>query len=199
MLTRKLFLMGAAVAMLLPTLATADVCGSVPGNLIVNCGFETGDFTGWTLSGNTGFTGVSGNFSGINPNSGNFQAFFGPVGSEGDLSQTFATTAGTNYAITFFEAGLGGSPSEFSASFNGTTLLSQNPAPEQAYTEYSFTATATGPTSTLLFTVQNDPSYQLLDDVSVAPTTTPEPGLYVLLGAGLAGLIEFKRRRARTR
>ena len=34
-------------------------CDLVADNLVTNCGFETGDFTGWTQSGNTGFTGVS--------------------------------------------------------------------------------------------------------------------------------------------
>jgi len=57
----------------------------------VNCGFETGDFTGWTQSGNTGFTSVTGSFGGIAPNSGNFPACMGPVGSDGLLSQTFGT------------------------------------------------------------------------------------------------------------
>src|SRR5262249_25131594 len=52
------------------------------GNL-VNGGFETGDFTGWDLSGNTGFTGVSA----INPHSGTYAAFLGPIGSLGFLCQ----------------------------------------------------------------------------------------------------------------
>ena len=54
----------------LPAFA-ADVC-QTPANLVVNCGFETGDFTGWTQSGNTGFTGVS---TGIYAYSGNYGAF----------------------------------------------------------------------------------------------------------------------------
>src|SRR5258707_4542450 len=33
-------------------------CARVAGNLVVNCGFETGDFTGWTRSGDQGFTSI---------------------------------------------------------------------------------------------------------------------------------------------
>jgi len=35
-------------------------CTTLGGNLVANCGFETGDFTGWTLAGNTGGTLISG-------------------------------------------------------------------------------------------------------------------------------------------
>jgi hypothetical protein len=170
-------------------------CTSVPGNLIVNCGFETGNFTGWTTVGNFGATGVSGTFDGIAPNSGNYQAYLGPVGSDGYLSQTFATTPGAQYTVSLYEAGFGGSPSNFGVIFDGATLLYQNPAPNQQYTLYSFVATATGPSSTLEIEFQNNPSYQLLDDVSVTQTT-PEPGLYSLLGLGLAAMgAAIKRRR----
>src|SRR5260370_23598673 len=44
--------------------------------LVVNGGFETGDFKGWTLGGNTDFTFVDGE-----PHSGMFSACLGPVGS----------------------------------------------------------------------------------------------------------------------
>lgn len=43
---------------------------------ITNGGFETGDFTGWTLGGNTGYTGVTGSYA----HSGNFGAYFGAGG-----------------------------------------------------------------------------------------------------------------------
>jgi len=48
-----LFLLFAALARLASSAWAQDVCQSVAKNLIVNCGFETGDLSGWTLSGNT--------------------------------------------------------------------------------------------------------------------------------------------------
>ena len=47
--------------------------GAAQANLVTNPGFETGDFTGWALSGDTTFTGVDG----FSPHSGSFGAFLG--------------------------------------------------------------------------------------------------------------------------
>ena len=69
-----------------PAWAAASICDSIAGNVIVNCGFETGDFTGWTLTGNTGFTGVTSGSPYVN--SGTYGAYLGPVGSDGFLSQS---------------------------------------------------------------------------------------------------------------
>src|SRR4051794_34103498 len=77
-----LLLLGAQLA--LPSQARADVilCDTVSGNLVANCGFETGNFNGWTQAGNTTFTSVTGTLNGVdqvtsehlayNPNSGGF-------------------------------------------------------------------------------------------------------------------------------
>jgi len=44
--------------LLIAVLASAALSAHAQ-NLVVNPGFETGDFTGWSLSGDTGFCGVT--------------------------------------------------------------------------------------------------------------------------------------------
>jgi PEP-CTERM motif len=144
--------------------------------LLVNGGFETGDFTGWTQSGNTGSTFVA--FGPGVPNSGYYAAALGPVGSVGYLSQTFTTTPGSTLYLNFFLASDGGLPNSFSATLGSNTLLQLTDIPQQLYTLYSYQTTATDISTTLTFGFQNDPGYLMLDDVSVTtsptdPTTWP--------------------------
>src|SRR5947207_636214 len=63
----------------------------------VNPGFETGTFSGWTLTGNTGFSGITNDPAVVH--SGNFAAVFGAVGSLTFLSQTVSDTAGLTYTV----------------------------------------------------------------------------------------------------
>jgi hypothetical protein len=132
-------------------------------NLVVNPGFETGTFSGWTLSGNTGSTFVRSNL----PHTGFYSAQLGPVGSDGFLTQTFATTPGHQYQFSFWEASDGGITNDFEASFNGVTLYSVTNEGSHGYVQHTFTVTATDTTSTIRFNFRNDPNYDYLDDVSV--------------------------------
>ena len=184
-----------------PMLAGAMLLGvaaSAQANLVTNGGFETGDFTGWTLAGNTGFTGIDGD-----AHSGNFAAFLGAVGSNTLLSQTLATTTGASYTLTFFLANDGGSPNNFSVSFDGQNLVGGGSpglpivnGPGFPYTEYSFNVTALDNAAVLQFQDRQDPAFWHLDDVSVTPNqAVPEPATLTIFGSALAGLAFIRRRR----
>ena len=163
--------------------------------ILTNGSFETGDFTGWTVTGNTGFTNVASSF-GPTPQDGTYDANFGPVGSDGFLGQSFSDTSGQTYNLSFWFASDGGSPADFSASINSTTLLSISPVPGSGYTHYSFNFTGTG-SDTLTFANRNDPAFNYLDNISVtsAAIPVPEPGTLPLLVTGLLALFMLRRRK----
>ena len=178
-------LVAAAVLMVsaLPAFAT----------LVVNGGFETGDFTGWTHGGYTADTDVSD----WHVHTGTYAAHLGPVGSDGILSQALATTPGQSYTVSFWlQSGQtlidANTPNDFHLSWDGGVIFSLVNAPLFGYTQYSFVTQATSSSTTLSFGFRNDPTYFFLDDVDVSPV--PIPGAVWLLGSGIVGLIGLKRR-----
>jgi hypothetical protein len=187
----------------------ASICDSIAGNLVANCGFETGDFTGWTLSGNdvpgqlNNLYGVEGvdPFDGIAPNSGSDQAFIADlVANATTLSQTIATVPGYDYSVSFFLAqdtqpGTGQPPDSnaFLAVFDGVPFAGLIAVPVQGYTEYSGTVNVTDASSVLSLTLGNDLGELLLDDVSVV--ATPEPSAWTLALGGALLVCAFRRTR----
>jgi VCBS repeat-containing protein len=167
-------------------------------NLIVNGGFETGDFSGWKLGNDIGNSNVIGiNFLVGSERAGNqgagdmahhglAEALFGGIGGDVTLSQSqsVATNANEHYTVDFWvmndtsaspgEHGSGAN--DFSASWNGVSLMPTivNANQSSSYTEYQFDVIGAAGHSTLEFSARNDDGYWNLDDVSVregAPDT----------------------------
>jgi len=180
---RKL-LAGAAFAALMAVAGQAMALGP---NILVNGGFETGDFTGWALSGNTGFTFVTGPFDGFSPQAGNYFAALGPVGSDGYLSQTFSDTPGVTYEASFYFGSDGGTPNDFGVTGPGAlSLPTMFDVPATPWTFYYGFFTGSG-SDTITFNFRNDPGYMALDTVSVN-STVPEASTWAMMLVGFAGL-----------
>nr|WP_294518791.1 hypothetical protein [uncultured Rhodopila sp.] len=188
--TTSVFVLAAGLLAASPASATV--------NLLVNGSFETGDLSGWTLTGNSGPEFVTNSFYSYNAESGQDFLVFGQIGSNGVLSQTFSDIPGGTLTVTGFLAGDGSSPSDFSASINGHAGFTVSPVPNRGWTEFSFTTTATG-LDTLSLAYRNDPWYDTLDNLSVTETVrmpVAEPGGWAILGTGLLAIGLFRRRRA---
>src|SRR5262249_42140771 len=139
-------------------------------NLVANGNFATHSFSGWTLGGNSGSQQFIINTE--DQGGSTYAADLGSVGSDGTLSQTIATTPGQTYTLSFFLQNEGSGPNDFSAIWNGQTLLSLSNAATFGYTEHSYTVTATDSSTVLEFAARQDPSHWDLDNISLTANGT---------------------------
>ena len=155
---------------------------SIGQTIVLNGGFETGDFTDWTVDANTTYTFVdNGNASqtGIPPHSGSYLAALGQDGSLGYISQSLSTISGQSYLLSLWlyppviRHG-NNTPNQFVVLWNGTTQYNAANLPELgAWTNLQFIVTATGLQTVLEIGGRDDPSWLGLDDVNAWPIPSP--------------------------
>ena len=177
---------------------------SVGIGIVQNGGFETGDFSAWTLAGdaNTGsfiYNSVVGantlsNGSGLSfIHSGSYGAFLGDT-NLAYLSQTIPTVPGQNYLLSFWlDNPVSGAGQQFLANWNtNSTSTNQiyfvnNPG-VLAWQEITFVVQATDTSATLQFGAENLPDGFGLDDIDVipvfAPAFTAQPATNLIVVAG---------------
>ena len=159
--------------------------------LVQNGGFETGDFTGWSLTGSASanfvgdaavpFTNAFGRvryYGSYYIHSGLYAAFLGESGDLASLSQTLATVPGQAYLLSFWLDNPGKfanppTPNQFTVAWNGNVLFNQANMRVFSYTNKQYVVSATDWSATLVFGAQNNPDYFGLDDVSVTPIPPP--------------------------
>jgi hypothetical protein len=175
-------------------LAFAPVCYSQ----VANGGFETGDFSNWSISGT--FYCVASSVCGGNsfdsnadpgPHSGSYAAYLGGCsgysgcGGENVLSETLTTVPGQTYVLRFFLAaptsGGASTPNSFTIKWSGGTVGTIPNLTSDSYVEYSYTVTGSG-SDVLEFDSSDYPSAFVLDDVSVVKSPGNVTGATAVAG-----------------
>jgi len=183
--------MKTSLYLIVAVFATLAFSPYAPANLITNGDFATGDFTGWNVTHAN---------SGSNLSVANGAAIFAATGSGFDsISQSFATTTGTFYSLSFdlfISNAFQNTPdTAFQVLFNGTVIFS-SPNINAPLTTLTFTnLQAIGSSTNLVFRGRrNNPGFIDLDNVDVTTGVVPDTGRSALLMTiGLLGLFGFRR------
>ena len=143
-------------------------CDGVDGNLVANCGFETGFFAPeWTQSGDLSVTDVDTG----SRHSGNYGAALGPVSDQGLLTQILPTQAGGTYTLTLWLSNDGGTPNNFYIYWDGAFLDGFTDSGQFGYMQLEYDGLVASTDGTeLTFSFYQVPAWYRLDDIVVVPS-----------------------------
>lgn len=152
--------------------------GPTSANLIVNGDFQNGNLSGWDTT--PAATGSNFGVAGIPPAHDTLGVYFAATGPDFDsISQTFVTTPGASYHLTFFYQVLDAlTPPDngFRVLFNGVVIF-ENLGAISGFGPFSFpNLVATGSLTTLEFQGRNAHDKDFLDDVDLTPTPAANVG-----------------------
>jgi hypothetical protein len=178
--------------------------GAFAANLVTNGGFETGDFTGWTLSGPVTTSNNPADFygvDGLDAYSGSYGAYLStePGQSPLVLSQTVTVAPGSSYVLGFDLQNDGGAlpgfGNSFSVTLNGATVYSISNSAAFTYGPFNtpYFVSAHAPVSEVLAILStNTAAYWSLDNVSLV--AAPEPATWLLVVPAALGMLILRRR-----
>ncbi len=195
----RLLLTLASIVIAVAPVWSQSLCDTIPGNLVSNCGFETGDFTGWASTGGFPLVAVSDYAEWVHTG-----IYGAALGTEFPWeSETLTQWVGgpyTSYYLTFYlenPSDLSSPPDSFLVFWNGVDV-GPDIVDSGRFTWEMYSIDLTGFISSqqlnqLTFEFSNYYAFWGLDDISL--TSTPEPGALTLLGTGGLGLAGALRRK----
>lgn len=179
-------------------------------NLIANGGFESSSTIGgssWTTSGfvSEGFDNFI-DIASVDAHSGSQSFAGGGIGALAYISQTIATIAGQDYNIHLWLGNFWGfaSGTEIQVLWDGAVVYSASNIPGASYSEIVIDPMATSSSTVFSIALRDNSAFLNVDDVvvravSATSTPVPEPFTLSIFGAGIAGAVAMRRRKAKFR